>query len=468
MNKITDEEWARFSAEFRKSDPREELASPVLTDKQWIVYGELQRALRHPEHFQFGLFAGASISAFFDPEHPSLRNSFKNERFETSVLFAITDRELAGLPKLFVLDDFFDAPMLCHLKAPHLFWEENSDPKEFAKKVLQRLAGTAPTNLMAQKAVVNRSELLVGRQLIINRITDYQYLSLADNDEIDGSQLEELKRKFPKMLREVALTRLAPIRMRRLSIELQKKLNRMNIDILVHSVVPNIPILAIEVDGDHHLDAHQVTNDLIKDRILKTFGIPLLRVLPTERAKFLSSSFSANEESRLFVSMFVFIASQIALHSKHAQMSYIDWVKLRHALEQFQENLSKSYFDKPYDTLNEQQRERVTSDVIFSKPFEDMQEFEREEALFEEHFDLSDPALTTPLSKHCSQLSISKDSSEVWTFKAIFKYEGIIEVIPSPRIKLFADFLGDQLVEKIIKVSFLNFVKNWVEDRLRN
>lgn len=202
MDKITDEEWARFSAEFRKSDPRDELASPVLTDKQWLVYEELQRALRHPEHFQFGLFAGASISAFFDPEHPSLRHTFKNERFEISVLFAITDGEKAGLPKLFVLDDFFDAPMLCHLKAPHLFWEENSDPKEFAKKVLQRLAGTAPTNLIAQKAVVNKSELRVGRQLILNRITDYQYPSLADNDEIDGSQLEELKRKFPKMLRE--------------------------------------------------------------------------------------------------------------------------------------------------------------------------------------------------------------------------------------------------------------------------
>lgn len=255
--------------------------------------------------------------------------------------------------------------------------------------------------------------------------------------------------------------------MRRFNIDLQKKLNRMNIDILVHSVVPNIPILAIEVDGDHHLDAHQVGNDLIKDRILKTFGIPLLRVLPSERAKFLSSSYSANEESRLFVSMFVFIASQIALHSKYAQMSYIDWVKLDRALEQFQENLSKSYFDKPYDSLNEQQREQVTNDVIFSKPFEDMQEFEREEALFEEHFDLNDLALTTPLSKHCSQLSISKDSSEVWAFKAIFKYKGIIEVIPSPRVKLFADFLGDDLVEKIIKVGFSNFVKTWIENRLK-
>jgi very-short-patch-repair endonuclease len=367
-----------------------------------------------------------------------------------------------------VLDDVCDAPMLHLLKAPYMYWDEDCDPKEFANKVLQRMVSIKTTNLTAQREVVNQSELYVGRQLILNRITDRQYASLADNDEIDASLLEELKYKSPKMLREVALKRLAPTRMPRLDIDLQKKLNRLNVDILVHSVIPNMPILAIEVDGPHHLENYQIDNDLIKERILKMFGVPLLRVLPTERTKFFPNNLRMEEDARLFVSMFVFISSQIAQYSKHTQKSYIEWMKLDNALEQFQDNFANSYFDKPYDLLNDQQRQRVIDDVIFSKPFEDMQEFEREDMLLQEHVNLGDPEMLVSLSKHCSQPLISKDASEVWTFKAIFKHDGVIEVIPSPRIKLFADFLSDELVENIIKFSFYEFVQNWIKNRFRS
>ena len=78
MDNITEEERGRFDAALRKIDPREQMASPVLTDKQWVVYRELQRRLRHPEHFQFGLFAGASISAFFNPEDFIIHDNYLN------------------------------------------------------------------------------------------------------------------------------------------------------------------------------------------------------------------------------------------------------------------------------------------------------------------------------------------------------------------------------------------------------
>ena len=58
MKRITEEQLSKRMTEFLKIDPRDHLVSAVLTEKQWEVFHELQRALR-PNH---GLFAGASLS----------------------------------------------------------------------------------------------------------------------------------------------------------------------------------------------------------------------------------------------------------------------------------------------------------------------------------------------------------------------------------------------------------------------
>ncbi|MBK6294318.1 MAG: hypothetical protein IPF55_08365 [Rhodoferax sp.] len=229
MKKMTEEQQSMRMAEFRKTEPRDHLVSAVLTEKQWLIFHDLRRALP-PNH---GLFAGASLSAFFDPTSPTFKRSFPREAFTASTLFAITSKEVEGFPKLFVVDEEWASAVLCHLRAPHLCWDENCDPHDFTEKILTRLSHAVHDWLPAQRKAVNKPEFYAGRQLILNRLADHQFESLKGRDDVGPRLWKNLNEGIPKLLREVALSRLAPKLHFRLDDDLRSLFNSSNVDILV-------------------------------------------------------------------------------------------------------------------------------------------------------------------------------------------------------------------------------------------
>jgi hypothetical protein len=466
MKKSVEEMLAKFMADRRKIDPRDRLASAVLTDKQWEVFYELQKTLRS----NYGLFAGASLSAFCNPMDKELED-FRNEAFEVSVLFAITSKEVEGSPKLFVVDDERATLVLSRMRAPYLRWDELSDPLFFADKIWKRLTQIEHDWLPAQRKIVNKPEFYAGRQLIMNRVVEFQcqYESLQGHKDFDPKILKELIRNSPRMLREVALKRLAPKLHLTLDCDLERMFNISNVDILVHSVHPNTPILGIEIDGAHHIEPGQQAKDLKKERIFDALKLPLMRVLPADVTKCLPSEWLLKKESYWYAELFARVAQLLAHRSTVEHEDYLEFVKLDHALEQAKDDLAKALYDKPmYLLLTDEQQSNLQFQLNCTTEEEAMwfhlQERTQNKAMSK------DPNLDLTwggdLLKYCSAPKVTKDTEGVWSFKATFKHKGVIEAVTAPRIKCVTSVLDEQDVAEIFDEVFFFYAKSWVENRV--
>ncbi|GEM_PF-5786992 len=59
--------------------------------------------------------------------------------------------------------------------------------------------------------------------------------------------------------------------------EIKYMLNGARLDFLIYDTINQNPILAIEIDGDHHQQAASKRKDLLKDHILEILSIPCKR-----------------------------------------------------------------------------------------------------------------------------------------------------------------------------------------------
>lgn len=464
MKKLTEEQQSMRMAELRKTEPRDHLVSAVLTEKQWLIFHELRRALP-PNH---GLFAGASLSAFFDPTSPTFKQSFPREVFTASTLFAITSKEVEGFPELFVVDEEWASAVLCHLRAPYLCWDERCNPRDFTEKIMNRLTHAVHDWLPAQRKAVNKPEFYAGRQLILNRLADHQFESLKGRDDCDPETLEELKRRHPKLLREVALSRLAPKLHFRLDDDLRSLFDRSNVDILVHAVDPNTPILGIEIDGATHREPAQRAKDAKKDRIFEALQLPLMRVLPDDVTKCLPSEWPHKKEALWYAEMFGRVATLLAHHFRRKHKTYLEFVPLDSALDQAEARLANALYGKPSDLLTDSQRSNLEDKLEDTKAYQDMLLFHQQDFFFRDTSRNSRVTLTwgDSLSRYCAAPTVIKDTEDVWSFRAVFKSSGVSEVVPAPRIKCSASVLGEQEVAEIFGEVFFFYAKSWVENKI--
>lgn len=468
MNKDDDTQLDEFLDAFRKTSPESHLPTPVLTDKQWVIFNELRGFLGD----DYGLFAGASLSAFFDPTHKMLRE-FRDEAFCGSVLFAVTSRKIQGVPLFFVID-INDAlkglcvdEMLESIEAEFQFWKEPQDVVEYARDVYLRVQQVQAKAREFHKFPVHGVEWNVGKRLILDNLVDRDLRTLERCPNIDKDLVGGLQKRANRMLREVSLTRLVPKIWDTIPQHLRRMVEQSPVDILLHSVYPNTAILGIEIDGQHHLEPQKIKNDLIKDAIFKEFGLPLLRVLPADVNNFKMPEGMINSSARRYAELFTNLARCLALGFKTWRRVYVEDTVLEFAREEEEERLSKALFGKASAKLSQEQLKILSDNLIFTQSFMD---YQNQIQLSNHEKELrSQPKLDLNwgrLSKYCTEPELIQTTGGRWMISATFKHDGVTQRLPSPEIHCVVDHLDIDELRAILFECLFIFAKSWVEDEV--
>ena len=468
MKKYDDTQLDAFLEAFRRTSPESHLPSAVLTDSQWAIFNQLRGFLGN----DYGLFAGASLSAFFDPTHKRLRE-FKEEAFCGSVLFAVTSRKIQGVPLFFVID-VNDAlkglcvdEMLKGIEAEFQFWKEPLDVVEYARNVYIRVQQVEAKAREFHKFPVHGVEWNVGKRLILDNLVDRDLLILERRQKVDNGLVDGVQRRANRMLREVSLTRIAPKIWDEIPIQLKHVFETSPVDILLHSICPNTPILGIEIDGQHHLEPQQKKKDRIKDAIFAELGLPLLRVLPTDVNNFKMPKGMLDSNARRYAELFTNMARCLALGFKEFHKDYVEEISFEFALEEEQEILSKALFGKANATLSQEQQKIVSDNLVDTQSFEDYQNHIRLSQFWKET--QGQPRLDrdwSKLSKYCTEPVLIQTTEGRWMISATFKYDGVTQRLPSPEVHCVVNHLEIGELQEIIFECLFIFAKSWVEDEV--
>lgn len=453
---------------FRKTSPESHLPSPVLTDRQWVIFNQLRGFLGS----EYGLFAGASLSAFFNPEHDGLRE-FKDEAFIGSALFAVTSREIKGVPLFFVID-INDAlkglgvpEMLEGIGAEFQFWKEPLDAVGYARDIYLRIQHVEEKKRDFHRFPVHPVEWNVGKRLVLENLVDRDHLIVARRQEVDPGLIEELHLRANRMLREVSFSRFAPKIWDSIPKQLKHVFETSPVDVLVHSISPNTPILGIEIDGENHLKPQQKKKDQIKDAIFAELGLPLLRVLPKDVHNFQMPKGMLDSNARRYAELITHLARRLALGFKEFHKVYVEEISFEFALEEEKERLSRALFGKANTTLSQEQQKVVLDNLIDTRSFEDYQNHNHLSQFWKDSQDK--PRLDrdwSKLSKYCTEPVLLQTNEGRWIISATFKHDGVTQLLPSPEVHCVVNHLEIGELQEILFECLFVFAKSWVEDEV--
>jgi hypothetical protein len=329
--------------------------TPILTDAQWRIYEGLTSAYNQDE---WVIFAGCGLTPFFDPDARNLRRDERNGLFKHSALFVIArgEQRLNVKPSLFVIDqasletgaqDYFDS-----WGVDYILYDPTIAPEEFVDLIRSRIEGNG--KIFVDRRPINLAERNVARQIA------------SDSDFV--------------ALHEVSLRRLFP-RLPFHDEALDKELLKVGpIDIVIHSLNPNAPVLCVEVDGRTHMESRQQEKDKVKTKLIELAGIPLMRILPGDcKALANLTENLLDEDSRKYAQLIGRWAAGIS--KEFARNLDIDQVKSQHEAKRnaARRKLASALFGKSYDDLTEDQAGAIENNELIAElmldEYYDMLEF---------------------------------------------------------------------------------------------
>ena len=467
MDKNQDIQPNTFLEAFKSTSPESHLPSPVLTNLQWAIFNQLQIFFGS----DYGLFAGASLSAFFDPEHKAL-HEFKDEAFLGSALFAVTSHRIKGVPLFFIID-INDAlkglgvnEMLEGIGAEFQFWKEPLNVLDYARDVYLRVQQVEVKKREFHRTPVHPVEWNVGKRLILDNLVDRDLLTF-ERQEVDHDLSEGFRKRANRMLREVSFSRFAPKIWNRIPAQLKHVFETSPIDILVHSISPNTPILGIEIDGENHLNPQQKKKDQIKDAIFAELGLPLLRVLPKDVHNFKMPKGMLDSNARRYAELVTNIAWRLAFGFKKFHKDYVKEISFEFALEEEQEKLSRALFGKANETLSQEQQKVVSDNLVDTQSFEDYQNHTQLSQFWDEtqgqpRFDRD----WSKLSKYCTEPVLNRTTEGRWMISATFKHDGVTQLLPSPEVHCVVSHVEIEKLQEILFECLFIFAKSWVEEEV--
>lgn len=393
-------------------------ARPVLSESQWAVFHGLVSHLEDDEHV---VLACCALSAFFDPTRHEAGHAHDVKRM--SALFAIAHGrgKINAKPLLFITDDESDASgateFLQVWGAPVLRFEPLLAPRDFVEKSI---------------ALLNTGRNYSGDRRPINAV--------------ESKVAFHLKAATPHVfLHEVAVQRMIPEIVLARSPGLVESIRSLGpVDIVIHSQDSNTPLLCIEVDGQTHTAERRQIQDNRKTTLLRTIGLPVLRILPSD-IRLWQKSWS--KEFYLYVKIISHWANQIANGMQESLAQDIEDHHFQREFLNLREQLSNATFGAEYRSLSTDQeisidRSTLLKDLNEDKYYSDIvragpPSLDQPDSLSE---------LTEPpprLSRHVGRARIRGSILTGVSAEAAFKAQGVAEILQSSTFYLSHPYLTE-------------------------
>jgi hypothetical protein len=174
----------------------------------------------------------------------------------------------------------------------------------------------------------------------------------ADTIALVTSFLDEQRGRFA-IFRDVAVSRLIDLVPGEVvDRDMRKVFDTSDVDVVIHGRPPyNVPLLAIEYDGDkHRTDQKKMANDRAKDALLKGAGIALLRI-GTDRASAKRVQETQQKRHLRLAPMLdiarVILERQLMEHTRAAE----DSARMAHVIVEAG-SIARALYDRPLTELN--------------------------------------------------------------------------------------------------------------------
>lgn len=314
--------------------------APILTDAQWKIYEGLTSAYNQDE---WVIFAGCGLTPFFDPDGKGLRPDERKGLFKHSALFVIArgEQRLNVKPSLFVLDqasietgaqDYLDS-----WGVDYILYDPMIAPEKFVGLINSRIEGNG--KIFSDRRPINLAE----RNVALKIASDSDFVALHE---------VSLRRLFPRL----------PFHDEALDKELLKV---GPIDIVIHSLNPNAPVLCVEVDGRTHMESRQQGKDKVKTRLIELAGVPLMRILPGDSAVWANlTKKPLDEDIRKYANLIGRWA--VGVSREFARNLDIDQVKSQYEAKRnaARRKLASALFGKSYDDLTADQAGAIENNEL--------------------------------------------------------------------------------------------------------
>lgn len=464
MNDATTRELIKAARKrFESIPPADYLPSPVLSEKQWEIYALLRRRLPSDSA---QVFCGSRLTAFFDPESPQYDSHQRSVIFGSSVIFGIATNPPFARPIVLVIEPGQPA-LERFLSGENLPWILYSEVVDSMGLVDHIEANSRHAALLRDRHPINYPEDDVAKALRHDA-----FVELERHQSLVGLKieiLEEIERMSPRLLHEVALAKMKPqFPLEILSQEEETYCRTASVDVVLHSRVPNVPLLAIEVDGDVHQLEGKKVKDRLKGSILQKFGIPLIRISPSE-----ADFWTLKDPKHLsrFVDLLGSVVSHTAGNMRNESEFRVRQIINRRRMDSLDEQFSQSMFGRDFDHLSESQRVEVFR-ATFGIPTDDQNEIFEQFHLHLREQELSDEiersVWPAELVEFAQAPSISNDAENGWHAETTFKMGGSRSIkLSSPRIRVSCAGIDAELFEVTMRSILVTEMADDVREQIR-
>lgn len=441
----------------------------LLDENQWQAHDSLKQRLLDSE---MCVLTGVLLSTFINPE--GSQRKWKSTIYTYSVLFAVASRPPYARLKLLVLDEpAIDVQLL--LADARIEWMRYSaacDPHKFSEDVHDRVLRIG-TSVRGDRQRINFSELAMRSLLLDETLFEFERYER----QLQKPGASNLPIDTPTILHEVALSRLAPAARIEFSLSSSEErlIRNSSVDLLVHGRggSRNRPLLAFEFDGPGHEDPDQMATDQAKDRILESFGLPLVRISSNEvdLRKWKRPNSFEGRKLRLFFKLVGPLAQSVASsveNSISGQLAENDAMLEMHRRE---EKLSRSMFGKDWVDLESTQLNALNQAMQATGLDADYREalgfndFLRSRETDELH-DLK----VWPediLQKSSAPAFVTEVDGSRWASTTLTIGESTLQVIsPKIRINLTPRFKDDPVMREWIDIRIIEFLAERVREHI--
>jgi hypothetical protein len=452
----------------RKIDERKYWPTPVLNSHQWEIYQLLR------QHFQkdnWDVLAGVALSTFINP----VGHSRWLDILETSVLFAVITETPDASAILLILEPA-NPNIESFLEMEGIRWIRYAallSATEFSEQVISSVQQQQSLPPISERKPINTAEFQVTKALLADSVLDLErYESQLPLTEECRTWLWK---ESPTILHGVALHRIRPNLKVTLDQLAERMIRQSSVDILIHGRgTDNRPLLAVEVDGKPHEKPDQKIKDKAKERVLESFGIPLIRIAPHEADFWLYyRNPTANDRQRKqrFSELLTSIVVAVSLEVMSSVSMQLEINDARLKLHFREDKLTQTLFGRDYSDLTEQQKETVNFSMAATSLDEDyhtavgLNNFERARALEEINDRKRWPEellLFTP-----EPVIFGNNDLGRWA-ETTFKSEAMSLKIKTPSVRLMlTDRFDDELIQERISVCLIEAIAGAVREAIR-
>lgn len=303
----------------RTIDERGWWPTAVLTPSQW----EVHRLLRDRLDPDKQILPGVQLSTFFDPGGRG--SNFFALLIENAVLFAIVTVGEKQCLDFVILEEAKPEveSILSSKRVGWMLYESGLSAQMYVDRVLSRIS--AARVIPSERVVVNRSEQQVKRELMVRSLFEFERY---DTSKGIAGEHNRLTYDTPIILHGVAIRKFAPTGRVKLRSRAEAIVRESSVDLLVHGrgASGNRPLLAIEVDGSVHEKPSKVANDIAKNEVLESFGLPFIRISPAEGDFWSRKIWSTSDQQRLrcFAQLLRSIAQAVAFEVQSSMSRQIE------------------------------------------------------------------------------------------------------------------------------------------------